>query len=268
LASLVMPRPIEGSAMNPYAQKKSFAIDDPRTTLCHREIIQQNPFLKSIYESWYSGFKSYLSTVPDGAVVEIGAGGGFSKEVIPEVVTSDIQELPGVDLQCGADKIPVAAESLSALFMVNVLHHIPNVEDFFHEAMRVLRPGGIVYMIEPARTLMSSVIYRFLHHEPYLPKAESWTIAGEGPLSGANIALPWIVFRRDYARFQSLFPALSLEAFEYHTPFRYLLSGGVSRPSFIPFSWYPAVCALESLNKPFMRLNAMFNTIIVRKDCQ
>jgi SAM-dependent methyltransferase len=251
--------------MSLYEEKKKLSIDDPRTTEMHREIILQAPFLKAIYTSWYSDFGDYLGSVPPGIVLEIGAGGGFSKEVIPNILTSDIQKLPFVDMQCSADNIPLENESVSALFMVNVLHHIPDATKFFEEARRVLKPGGIVYMIEPARTLVSSVIYRFLHHEPYAPNAKDWKINGDGPLSDANIAIPWMIFKRDYDKFKSQFPDLRREKLDYHTPFRYLLSGGVSRPSFLPYSLYGCVRFLETLNAPFARLNAMFSTIIVRK---
>jgi SAM-dependent methyltransferase len=252
--------------MNLYQKKKSLPLDDVRTTLYHREIIQQNPFLKAIYSSWYNGFKQHLDSVPPGPALEVGSGGGFCKEIIPEIITSDIQKLPDVDVHCKAESIPMQAESLSAIFMVNVLHHVPDASLFFQEAQRVLKPHGIIYMIEPARTLASSILYRFLHHEPYVPNAQTWAITGEGPLSGANIALPWIIFRRDIKKFRAQFPDLLLEQFSFHTPFRYLLSGGVSRPSFVPHSWYPLICFLETLNTPFVRCNAMFNTIVVRKN--
>jgi len=39
--------------------------------------------------------------------------------------------------------------SLRAIVMTDVLHHIPNVESFFAEAARCVRPGGVIVMIEP-----------------------------------------------------------------------------------------------------------------------
>lgn len=254
--------------MNLYEEKKKLSLDDPRTTELHREIIRNNEFLKNIYTSWYNEFKSYLSSVPSGTILEIGSGGGFCKDIIPEVVTSDIQKLSYVDLHCSAENIPLENESVSAIFMINVLHHIPDSTQFFEEARRVLKPGGVVYMIEPARTPMSVLIYRFLHHEPYLPDAEDWKIKGSGPLSDANIAIPWILFKRDYSKFRKLFPDFALEQYRYHTPYRYLLSGGVSRPSFLPLWMYGLVNFTEKLNSPFARLNAMFTTIVVRKEAK
>jgi SAM-dependent methyltransferase len=252
--------------MNLYEEKKGLSLDDPRTTELHREIIQSNAFLKEMYISWYSSFKELIAQAPEGKVFEIGSGGGFSKEVIPNVITSDIQKLSYVDVCCSAEHIPMADGELSAIFMINVLHHIPDCSLFFKEAIRVLKPGGVIIMIEPAKTLVGSIIYNVLHHEPYDPSAPDWTIKGSGPLSDANIAIPWIVFKRDYAKFQQQFPELVLTKYTYHTPFRYLLSGGVSRPSFLPYSMYKMVDFAEKLNRPFASINAMFNTIVVTKN--
>jgi len=251
--------------MNLYEEKKKLSLDDPRTTVLHREIIRQNKFLKEIYIDWYSSFKNYLSQIPEGKILEIGSGGGFCKEIIPEVITSDILELDYVDMTFSAEAIPFEDASLSAIFMINVLHHIPDPAKFIEEARRVLKSGGIIYMIEPANTLMSTVIYKLFHHEPFVTNAPDWTIPGNGPLSDANMAIPYIMFKRDFAKFQSRFPEMELISFKYHTPYRYLLSGGVSRPSFLPYALYKPLYLYEKLNSPFARLNALFNTIIVRK---
>jgi hypothetical protein len=38
------------------------------------------------------------------------------------------------------------------------------------------------------------------------PDAADWSFPAVGPLSGANGALPWILFERDRARFEREFP--------------------------------------------------------------
>ncbi len=67
-------------------------------------------------------------------------------------------------------------------------------------------------------------ILRYAHHEPSDPGAREWRFKTTGPLSGANGALTWIVFRRDRERFERQFPELGLERYEPHTPLRYRLS--------------------------------------------
>ena len=52
-------------------------MDDPKTTLKHREIILSKAFLKKIYERWYSDFINITKELPSGKLLEIGSGGGF-----------------------------------------------------------------------------------------------------------------------------------------------------------------------------------------------
>ena len=43
---------------------------------------------------------------------------------------------------------PTEGESIDAILMINVLHHIKNPQGFLEEAQRCLRPGGRVVMID------------------------------------------------------------------------------------------------------------------------
>ena len=61
-------------------------------------------------------------------------------------------------------------------------------------------------MIEPWVTPWSRLIYTKLHHEPFNPESEKWDFPSSGPLSGANGALPWIVFCRDRHLFEERYP--------------------------------------------------------------
>ena len=67
----------------------SLDLDDPSTTELRRKIIASKPFLKSIYNGWYS---QLAAAVPSGkeAVVELGWGTGFCFEFIPGLITSDV----------------------------------------------------------------------------------------------------------------------------------------------------------------------------------
>ena len=244
---------------------KELSLDDPRTTLQHRDIILNKPFLKRIYTEWYTGFKNSLNNLPEGRVLEIGSGGGFLKDIVPQVITSDIMELSCCDMTFSAEKIPFEDNSVSAIFMLNVLHHIPDCRNFFSEAERVLKPGGMIYMIEPANTPISRFIYKRFHHEPFQPESKEWTIPGTGPLSDANGAIPWLVFKRDYSIFKSKYPSLNLESFTLHSPFKYLASGGLTMKSLVPYFLYPLVQFSEWIFTPFNTLFCMFQTIVIRK---
>ncbi len=241
-------------------------LDLPETTLEHRAIILRKPFLKRIYVDWYMQFKMYcMHHKGTGKVVEIGSGGGFLKDIFPEVITSDILQLPVCDMQFSAEKMPFEDNSLKAIFMLNVLHHIPNNEAFLSEAQRTLQSGGCIYMIEPATTWFSKFIYKNFHHEPFDETVQKWDFPSKGPLSDANGALPYIIFKKDIQRFNQLYPQLELHSLRYHTPLKYLLSGGLSKPSLLPAFLYNFISFIEKMLTPLMPRIALFQTIIVRK---
>ena len=118
------------------------------------------------------------------------------KEIDGEIITSDIMDLPVVDQVFSAEKLPFEEKSISAIYMINVFHHIPDVRAFLKEAERCLKKGGKIVMIEPGDSPFSRFIYKRFHHEMYDDKRD-WTFPATGPLSGSNQALPYIVFNRD-----------------------------------------------------------------------
>ena len=246
-------------------EKKDSNLDAPNTTLQHRAIILRKKFLKKLYIHWYSSFLKIVPDLPDGTILEIGSGGGFIKTLDPLILTSDILSFDHCDMTFSAEAMPFENDSLSAIFMIDVLHHIPNCEKFFAEAQRTLKPEGRIVMIEPANTTFSRLIFKNFHHENFDPSANDWTFPTSGPLSGANGALPWIIFSRDYDRFVKTFSVLSREQIKLHTPFLYLISGGLTFKSLLP-GWMFKPCLLfESILKPFNRWIAMFQTITIMK---
>lgn len=237
-------------------------VDDPRSTLLRREIIRTKPFLRRLYAEWYAAICARLPDQQD-AVLEIGSGAGFLRQVLPQVVTSEVFPLEGVDRVEDAMALSYANASLDAIVMTDVLHHIPDVGRFLAEASRTLRPGGRLVMVEPWATRWSSWVYRTIHPEPFRPDAPDWTLPPGGPLSAANGALPWIVFSRDRARFDAQFPDLDLVAIEPLMPVAYLASGGVSMRALAPGGTYAAVRGLE--RRVLREHGAMFALIEVRR---
>jgi hypothetical protein len=121
-------------------------------------------------------------------------------------------------------------------------------------------------MTEPANSTWGRFIYTRFHHEPFEPEAKEWKIPSTGPLSGANGALPWIMFERDRERFEKEFPRLKIKSVRYHTPLRYLLSGGVSLKSLVPGFSFGLVSLLEKILRIFGKDFSMFMTIELEKD--
>ncbi|MDR4463990.1 MAG: class I SAM-dependent methyltransferase [Nitrospira sp.] len=221
---------------------RGLSVDDPRTTLLRRNLIKEKTFLRMLYSEWYERILNLLPEKTD--VLELGSGAGFLQEIIPGVITSEVFETPGVNLITDACDLPFPDQSLSAIVMTDVFHHIPDVGRFFLEATRCIRPGGKIVMIEPWCTSWSEWVYTHFHPEPFSPNS-GWEIPCAGPLSGANGALPWIIFQRDKALFEARYPQWRLKTLEPMMPFSYLLSGGVSMRSLVPGWMYHSIRALE-----------------------
>jgi hypothetical protein len=120
-------------------------------------------------------------------------------------------------------------------------------------------------MIEPWVTPWSRFIYQKLHHEPCLPDAREWEFTANGPLTGANGALPWIIFQRDRSKFEAEFPQWQIKATQLMMPFRYVVSGGVSLRSLQPSWSYRLWCAVEDALQPWMANLAMFALIVLQR---
>lgn len=161
--------------------------------------------------------------------------------------------MKGIDRVEDACALSFADASLRAVYALGVLHHIPEPVRFFGEVDRVLAPGGRCVLDEPSSTAFGYFMNRHFNHEHTDKHAREWGIAGDGRLTGANMALPYIIFRRDRGRFEELFPRLKIRRFVYHDFLRYALSGGLSFRPFVPYWCFGAVNGLEKVARPLMR---------------
>lgn len=236
-------------------------IDTKESLLDHKKIINNNKFLNLIHKSFYKKIALNVSQKP---VVEIGSGPGFIKTVIHSAITTDVIKGPGIDTIAFAENLPFKSKSVGSVVMLNVFHHIKNPVKALYEFDRCLKPNGRIVMVEPWPTLWSKFIYQNFHNEEFNVKG-NWKINGCGRMSDANGALPWIVFKRDIKKFKRLFPNLQIINIELHTPFKYLVSGTLSKPQLLPAPFYPIIDYFERLISPLNKYLALFATIVIRK---
>lgn len=240
-------------------------LDDPNNILIIREIIRRKPFLAKTYKSFYRELLAKSESAPmEGEWLELGSGASFLKKLAPHVVTSDILPYGGVDRVFSGLDMPMGDRTVSAFLMIDVLHHIKDSRCFFQESLRCLKQGGKMVMIEPANTAWSRIVYKNFHHEPFETRGE-WGFEDGGPLSGANMAIPWIIFGRDAKLFAQEFPQFRVCSVTVHTPLRYLLSGGLSLRQLLPSFMYPVVRWAEGLLTPLNSYLGMFMTIELEK---
>jgi SAM-dependent methyltransferase len=246
---------------------RGLGADSPELLLAHRQVLERKAFLRQYYRELYREFCRQAQAVEGlpGELLEIGSGPGFLKDLLPEVITSDVCAAPWVDRVVSAGEIPFEAGSLKGIFLMNVLHHLANPTAFFQEARRCLIREGRVVMIEPFNSLWAKVFYSGLHQEPFEPEVSGWEAEGRGRLDDANAALPWIIFWRDRGLFEQRFPDLPIESIRCHTVFSYLGSGGLSWQVSAPAWSFPGFWAVDRVLSRFRPLFPIFQTVVLKK---
>lgn len=116
-------------------------------------------------------FRRLMELVPahvfqsDSPVLELGCGTGlYSRRLLSRFhgryIGSDLSpgmlrvaERSGIHPLLSADvcRLPLADDSVAAVFGFGVLHHVPDTPRVFREVARVLQPGGSLFIMEPNR---------------------------------------------------------------------------------------------------------------------
>jgi SAM-dependent methyltransferase len=240
-------------------------LDSREATAVHARLIREKPFLRRLYEHYYDEYDAAIQrSTPGGAILEIGSGGGFYREMRPSLLSIDIRPGADVDLVGSALALPLRAASASTILLLNVLHHLPDARAFFRECERVLKPGGRVCLIEPYVSALSRRLIKPLHHEPW-DETAGWTLPQTGPMTGANMAMPSAIFVRDRAIYDAEFPGLPIDRFTMHTIGMYLVSGGVSMRALAPRPLFKPLLAAERLLQPASRTLASMMTVELQR---
>jgi SAM-dependent methyltransferase len=242
-------------------EMRGVELGNPRNFMLYRERIRKKGMLKKIYSEWYSFLAGQIPAM-EGRVLELGAGGGMSKQFIPDIITSECVFPSGADIVIDAHTLPVGDLSLRAIVMVDVLHHISDPRLFLSEASRCVRSGGVIAMIEPWVNFWSKTIYQNFHHEPFLPDETAWSLSRNASAASANGALPWIMLHRDRARFEAEFPEWEIRLVKPIMPLVYLLSGGIAMRKLMFGKSYRLWRTLERPLEPYM---GMFACIVLLK---
>ncbi len=235
-------------------------LDSPDRIAEIRALIHRKPALRRFYADIYARYAACLATCPqEGLAVELGSGGGFAQQIIPELVTTDILPYSGVDRVVDATRMPFKDHSVRFLGMINVFHHIPDAAAFLREAGRCLSPGGRLQVFDQHPGWISTPVLRYLHHESFRPEAAEWQFESTGPLSGANGALAWIVFVRDRVRFMKEFPELQILQYRPFAPLTYWLAGGLKTWSILPLS---AFGIAGTMDQALLRISINFGSFV------
>ena len=233
--------------------------------LQHRKRWHQKAVVRTLYTEWY---EKIAAVVGPGRTLEIGGGTGNFKSFFPRTVTSDIVCLPWLDLVSDAHSLPFRDDCLGNIVLFDVLHHLETPILFFDEALRVLKNGGRIIMMEPYLSLASFLLYRFIHPEgldlsrnPFETTKKSQS---RKPFD-ANQAIPTLLFIRRIKQFEKKYPQLNILNLERFSFFAYPLSGGFDKPSLIPLFAVGPLLLLERFLSILSPILAFRMFIVIEK---
>ncbi len=245
---------------------------DLEITLRNRASLAANRNLLYWYKQLYRDQFRDLTDIASLNILEIGSGVSPLSRYYPTIRTSDVLQLDYLDYVFDCHQIdefePIAEQSLDALTLTNVLHHLKAPIDFLEKAARTLKPGGKLFATEPYFSILSSPIYRFLHHEPLdfsITRPELAEV--RGPLSSANEALPTLIFKRPEwrARIERHF-TFEPQVFRPYTALAYFATGGISRRLPIPHLLFRGLFAADlCLSRLAPWLAASFFTVTLTR---
>jgi SAM-dependent methyltransferase len=252
---------------------QSAAANDRAATLRNRARLDTNKNLLFWYRELY---RDQFKDFPDPAalsILEIGSGTSPLKQFLPNVVTSDVLHLDYLDLVFDCHEIDkldaVKDNSLDVITLTNVLHHLRNPIAFLNCAASKLKSGGKVIATEPFFSALSTVIFKYLHHEAVdfrISEPELGEV--QGPLASANIALPWLIFFQNAEWRQRLNDNFDLTSFS-AKPFSalsYMVTGGISHRLPVPRFLYRILFSVDLvLSRGFPRACAAFFTLTLTR---
>ena len=235
---------------------------DPRLN-DHRMIWHDKPVLRELYSDFYHRM---ADACRPGTTLEIGGGSGNFKEFAPHVVSTDILFAPWLDSVCDAQSLPFKDGSFDNVAMMDVFHHLERPTVFLREALRVLKPGGRLVMLEPLITPVSHYCYHYFHPEPVVMKADPFHEPEPDPERDpydANQAIPTLMFLRQKKQFIEKFPGFTLHAVRHCGLLAAPLSGGFRRWSLIPVRAVSLINRIEKILTPVLGPLMAFRMLVI-----
>jgi SAM-dependent methyltransferase len=246
---------------------------DRAATLRNRARLGGNQNLLFWYRELY---RDQFKDFPNPAalsILEIGSGTSPLKQFFPNVITSDVLDLDYLDIVFDCHEIDklnaIEDNSLDVITLTNVLHHLKSPILFLNRAASKLKSGGKVIATEPFFSALSTLIFKYLHHEPIEFRISDPELGHvKGPLASANIALPWLIFFRKHEWLQPLNDKFDLTTFSTR-PFSalsYMATGGISHRLPVPPLLYRMLFPVDfALSRRFPSFCAAFFTVTLTR---
>ncbi len=216
--------------------------------------------------------RELLSFKQTGPILEIGSGCGFSRAVDSSIATSDIAPTRFCSRGVSAYQIPTNDPMWANILAFDVLHHLRSPMLFFSSAANALAKGGRILLCEPAGTLFGRAFYKAFHEEPCRPNKirapYEFEIEQQDTSLFANMGMAWALFERDTEQVATYLDSLglSIRSVIYRDFLAYPATGGLSKPSLLPTSFFGPILAMEKrIPQCIMKRIALRMLIVIEK---
>jgi SAM-dependent methyltransferase len=247
----------------------SVDVDSVDRIVKHRELLLQKRMIREVFFEIYALLRDAETKyfgAGKGRKIEIGSGSSLLKTFMPEVELTDLVPYEGLDRVVDAMSMPYEDGSLKTVFGIHCFHHFSDPYKFLSEIERVCSRGGGAILVDPYFGPVASLVFKQLFASEHFDKSGPAVVDHGGPMSNANQALSYVVFRREIATFDQKFPNLELVSMEpIGNYLRYLISGGVNFRQLLPDVSIPALKLMESALWPLRHTLALHHIIVVRK---
>jgi len=165
--------------------------------------------------------------------IEFGAGAGLSSFFLKDynIIVTDYCESEWLDIKnVNAEDSVFDDCSFDYIIMSNVIHHLDKPKLFFEEALRILKPGGRIIVIEPYSSILLKVFLAIKKHEQInytlnpLLKDYSFNRIAKTDIDGNN-AVGRLLFE-DSTLFENQFPNFQVTYKSYEECMVFVNSGG------------------------------------------
>ncbi len=239
----------------------------------NRAAWERKPALRRIYRGFYEEIAAALPAGINGLTAELGSGMGNIKEVLPACITSDLFPNPWLDRVENAYALSFAPQSVAHLILFDVWHHLQYPGAALREFRRVLAPGGVVVLFEPAMGILGRAAYGMFHHEPLgLGQPIDWEIpVNFDPANQTYYAAQgncWRLARQVMTAPAAQRPAAlagwKIDQVKYFPALAYMMSGGFRGPQLFPDFALPALQTIEKILASAPALTAVRMLVVLR----
>ena len=259
--------------MEKVIKEKLSRIDSDSRFNDHRLMLSRYSIKRKVFkriQNWIIS-ESHLAEDVKFVGIELGAGVIPISEINSNFKSSDYcrdSKPSWIDLSVNACQMPFNNESVDVFLCQNSFHHFPDHLQFLAEAERCLSKNGKLIIFEPYHSILGKIFFKFLSaNESFDQKGSLENNRDQKRMSGANQAISYIVFIREWENIQRKFN-FNLKIMKIcPSPFtlNYINCGGIN---FKPFFTSPSIDFIDYVDKKlsiFHFLYSLHYLIIIEK---